>query len=191
MEEILEPEDKYAVIRDALFRLGSRVRSDVLEGEVCGRKHRWRAEPLVLSNRSYRIYMKILVLKGDVLKTETDMPVGKNVYYELVGKLGRKVELHRCALVAGLLKSGQQLPPILESYRKQGDGLRKAFPDLVPKIGAYGSKRYVTWMSTTWKPEALGMLGSLLATEYVLISGEAVIPLKTLTPAMKETLLTE
>ncbi len=191
MEEILEPEDKYALIRDALFRLGGRVRSDVLEGEVCGRKHRWRAEPLVLSSRTYRIYIKILVLKGDVLKTETDSPVGKNIYYELVGKLSKRLELHRCALIAGLVESGKQVPPVLETYRKQGETLLKDFPDLVPKVGEYGSKRFVTWMSTGWKPQAASMLGPLLATEHVLISGEAVIPLKSLTPALREALLLE
>ena len=72
MEEVMEPEDKYAIIRDALFRLGGRVRHDVLEGEVCGRKHRWRAEPVVLTNRSFKIYLKILVLKGHILKSEVD-----------------------------------------------------------------------------------------------------------------------
>jgi len=191
LEEIMEPEDKYAIIRDALFRLGGRVRHDVLEGEVCGRKHRWRAEPIVLSKRSFKIYLKILVLKGNILKSEVETPLGKNVYYELVNKLARRLELHRCAIVAGIIKAGKPLPPILESYRKAGTSLIDEFPQLVPKVSDFGSKRFVTWMSTAWSAEARKTLGAALAREFVLIAGEAVIPMKTLTEGMKEVLLIE
>ena len=191
LEEIMEPEDKYAVIRDALYRLGGRVRHDVLEGEVCGRKHRWRAEPIVLSKRSFKIYLKILVLKGNILKSEVDTPLGKNIYYELVSKLEKRLELHRCAIVAGILEAGQPLPPILKSYRKSGTALRVEFPKLVPAISDFGSKRFVTWMSTAWKPDAITALSSMLAREFVLIAGEAVIPIKNLTEGMKEILMIE
>jgi hypothetical protein len=188
MEEVMEPEDKYAIIRDALFRLGGRVRHDVLEGEVCGRKHRWRAEPVVLTNRSFKIYLKILVLKGHILKSEVETPVGKNLYYELVGKIARRVELHRSAIAAGIMKAGHPLPPILESYRKSGKALLEEFPKLVPEVVDYGSKRFVTWMTTKWKPDATQTLSSILAREYVLIAGEAVIPMKSITKGMREML---
>lgn len=188
MEEVMEPEDKYAIIRDALFRLGGRVRHDVLEGEVCGRKHRWRAEPVVLTNRSFKIYLKILVLKGHILKSEVETPVGNNLYYELVGKIARRVELHRSAVAAGIMKAGHPLPPILESYRKSGGALLEEFPKLVPEVVDFGSKRFVTWMTTKWKADATQTLTSILAREYVLIAGEAVIPMKSITPGMREVL---
>ncbi len=191
MEEVMEAEDKYAVIRDALLRLGGRVRSDVLESEVCGRKHTWRPEPVTLSQRSYKIYLKILVLNGDILKSETETPLGKNVYYELVGKLARRLELHRCAVVAGILAAGHSLPPALESQRKPGEALKRDFPGLVPAIGDYGAKRFVTWMSTSWKEEAVKALGSRIATSHVLISGEAVIPMKSLSDGLKEIIMME
>ncbi len=191
LEEAMEPEDKYAIIRDALFRLGGRVRHDVLEGEVCGRKHRWRAEPVVLSARSFKIYLKILVLKGNILKSEVETPVGKNIYYELVNKLARRLELHRYAIVAGIMKAGEQVPPILESHRKSGTALLEEFPNLIPEVSDYGSKRFVTWMSTKWKPDAVKALSSVLAREFVLISGEAVIPMKSLTEGMKDILMIE
>ena len=191
MEEVMEPEDKYAVIRDALFRLGGRVRHDVLEDEVCGRKHRWRAEPVVLSKRSFKIYLKILVLKGHILKTEVETPVGNNIYYELQNKLARRLELHRCAIVAGLLKSEQNVPPILESYRKAGASLLEEYPQLVPDISDFGSKRFVSWMSTKWNADSVRTLSSILAREFVLITGEAVIPMKSLTKGMKEILMIE
>jgi hypothetical protein len=165
MEEVMEPEDKYAIIRDALFRMGGRVRHDVLEGEVCGRKHRWRAEPVVLTNRSFKIYLKILVLKGHILKSEVETPVGKNLYYELVGKIARRVELHRCAVAAGIMKAGHSLPPILESYRKSGRALLEEFPSLVPDVADYGSKRFVTWMTAKWKADATQTLTPMLARE--------------------------
>jgi hypothetical protein len=187
----MEPEDKYAIIRDALFRLGGRVRHDVLIGEVCGRKHRWRAEPVVLSERSFKIYLKILILKGHILKSEVDTPLGENTYYELLAKLSKRVELHRCAIVAGIMKAGHTIPPILESYRRPAEALTEQFPSLVPKVTEFGSKRFVTYMSTKWKPEAIQALGSILAREFVLIAGEAVIPMKSLTKAIKEILMIE
>ena len=191
MEEIMEPEDKYAIIRDALFRLGGRVRHDVLIGEVCGRKHRWRAEPVILTDRSFKIYLKILILKGHILKSEVETPLGENTYYELLGKLAKRIELHRVAIVAGILKAGHPLPPILENYRRQAESLLEQFPKLVPEVKEFGSKRFVTWMSTKWKADAVQALGSILAREFVLIAGEAVIPMKSLTKAMKEILMIE
>jgi hypothetical protein len=187
----MEPEDKYAVIRDALFRLGGRVRHDVLEGEVCGRKHRWRAEPVVLSQRTFKIYLKILVLKGHILRSEVDTPLGKNVYYELVAKMARRVELHRVGIVAGIVGAGETLPPILESHRKAALTLKEEFPTLVPKVKDFGSKRFVTWMSTEWTSEAVKVLSSVLGREFVLVAGEAVIPMKSLTDGMKDVLSIE
>ncbi len=185
----MEPEDKYAVIRDALYRLGGRVRHDVLEGEVCGRKHRWRSEPVVLSKRSFKIYLKILILKGHILKDEVETPVGNNVYYELTSKISRRIEVHRYAVVAGILQAGYQLPPVLESLRKTAVSLMESYPHLVPELGEYGSKRYVTWMSTQWSSEARETLTQILARRYVLVAGEMIIPLKELNPGMRETLM--
>ncbi len=186
MEEVMEPEDKYSIIRDALFRLGGRVRSDVLEGEVCGRKHRWRSEPLVLSKRSFRIYLKILILRGEILKSKVEMPLGKNVYYELVSKLARRLELHRSAIAAGILDSDYTVPPILESYRKQAAALKESFAGLVPKVSDLGSRRYLTWMKTEWGSEAASMLGGNLATPHVLIAGEAVIPMRDISGVLEK-----
>jgi len=186
LEEVMEPEDKYSIIRDALFRLGGRVRSDVLEGEVCGRKHRWRAEPLVLSKRSFRIYLKILVLRGEILKSEVETPLGKNVYYELVSKLARRLELHRSAIVAGILDTEYSVPPVLESYRRQAIALKREFSSLVPEVSDLGSRRYLTWMTTKWGAEAASMLGSNLATPYVLIAGEAVIPMRDISGVLEK-----
>jgi hypothetical protein len=187
----MEPEDKYAIIRDALYRLGGRVRHDVLEGEVCGRKHRWRAEPIVLSKRSFKIYLKILVLKGHILKSEVDTPVGSNIYYELASKLSRRMELQRYAVVAGILKIGEELAPVLESYRRSATSLMEDYPHLVPEVTDYGTKRFLTWMSTSWTSEAREAMTHLLAREYVLVAGEAIIPLKSLNQGMREALLIE